>query len=87
MVTNTEAKTYVSLVAKIVRIITIPPFMILVLLIVLYFSEKESFAILLCISVWASLHMKRHKPVDIVMGVVSFLISYALALVNTRLLI
>ena len=44
MVTNTEAKTYVSLVAKIVRIITIPPFMILVLLIVLYFSEKESFA-------------------------------------------
>ena len=41
MVTNTEAKTYVSLVAKIVRIITIPPFMILVLLIVLYFSEKS----------------------------------------------
>lgn len=45
------------------------------------------FAILFCMSVWASLYLKRHKAVDVAMGVTSFVIAFVLVYVYTGYLI
>ena len=39
------------------------------------------FAFLFSLSVWSSLHLKRHKPIDIFLGVATFGISFFLALI------
>ena len=52
-----------------------------------FFSAGIVFAIVFCTSVWASLYLKRHKVVDVSMGVVSFIISFAVARLCTGFLI